>query len=90
MTESQSEFGYTVRTVPHRVWSSGVPVQSSADTSEGFGEVIDQHPETPSVPSTCRRTEQMEFRSSGPRRTGRSMEYGGRRLDEVRAREEKR
>ena len=45
MMESQSEFGYTVKTVPHRVRGSEVPVQSSADTDEGFGEVIDQHPE---------------------------------------------
>ena len=67
MMESQSEFGYTVKTVPHRVRGSGVPVQSSADTDEGFGEVIDQCSETPSVPSTCRRAEQMEIRSPGPR-----------------------
>ena len=56
---------------------------------EGFGEVIDQCPETLSVPSTCRRTERTEIRSSGPRRTGRSMEYGGRRSDGVRVREDK-
>ena len=53
MTESQSEFGYTVRAVPRGVRGSGVPVRSSADTVEGFGEVIDQRPETPSVPSIC-------------------------------------
>ena len=40
MTESQSEFGYTVRAVPRGVRGSGVPVRSSADTGEGFGEVI--------------------------------------------------
>ena len=54
MTESQSEFGYTVRTVLRGVRSSGVPVRSTADTDEGFGEVINQRPETPSVPSICR------------------------------------
>ena len=43
----------TVRTVPRGVRGSGVPVRSSADTVEGFGEVIDQRPETPSVPSIC-------------------------------------
>ena len=42
-----------VRTVPRGVRGSGVPVRSSADTVEGFGEVIDQRPETPSVPSIC-------------------------------------
>ena len=40
MTESQSEFGYTVKAVPRGVRGSGVPVRSSADTGEGFGEVI--------------------------------------------------
>ena len=35
------EFPYTsVRTVPRGVRGSGVPVRSSADTGEGFGEVI--------------------------------------------------
>ena len=53
MTESQSEFGYTVRTVPRGVRGSGILVRSSADTGEGFGEVINQCPETPSVPSIC-------------------------------------
>ena len=53
MTESQSEFGYTVRTVPRGVRGPGVPVQSSADTGEGFGEVINQRLKTPSVPSIC-------------------------------------
>ena len=42
-----------VRAVPHGVRGSGVPVRSSADTDESFGEVINQHPETPSVPSIC-------------------------------------
>ena len=53
---------------------------------KGFSEVIDQHPGTPSVPSTCRRTKQMEFQSSDPRRVDQSMEYKSRRLDGVRVR----
>ena len=54
---------------------------------EDFGEVIDQCPETLSVPSTCRRTEQTEFQSSGPKQVGQSMGYEGQRLNRVRARE---
>ena len=57
---------------------------------EGFGKVIDQCPETLSVPSTCRRTEWTEIWSPGSRWTGRSTEYGGRRSDGVRVREERR
>ena len=79
----------TVRTVPHGVRGSGVPVRSSADTGEGFGEVIDQHPETPSMPSTCRRTEWTEIQSPGPRQIGQSTEYGGWRSDGARVREDK-
>ena len=56
---------------------------------EGFGEVIGQRPETPLVPSTCRRTERMEIRSLGPKRTGWSTEYGGRRSNGARVREGK-
>ena len=52
---------------------------------EGFDEVIDQHLKMLSVPSTCRGTEQTEFRSSDPRRIGQGTEYRGRR-SEVRQR----
>ena len=51
---------------------------------EGFSEVIDQHSETPSVPSTCRRTKRKEFHSPGPTQVGRSTEYRGQRLDGAR------
>ena len=51
----------TVKSVPCGVRDSGVLIRSSVDMGEGLGEVIDQCPETLLVPSTCRRTEQMEF-----------------------------
>ena len=57
---------------------------------EGFSEVIDQCPETLLVPSTCRRTEWMEFQSSGLRQVGQSMECEDQRSDGVRARERER
>ena len=80
----------SVEAVPRGVWGSRVPVRSSADMGESFSEVIDQHPETPSVLSTCKRTKRMEIQSPGPRRTGQSIEYGGWRLDGVRVGEERR
>ena len=67
MMGSQSEFGYTVKTVLHGVRGSGVPVQSSADMGEDFGEVINQRPETPLVPSICR----------GPSRQGSEVQAQG-------------
>ena len=78
-----------VRTVPRGVRCSGVPVRSSADTDEGFSEVIDQRPETPSVPSTCRRTERTEIQSLGPRQMGQSTEYGGWRSEVGRSKSER-
>ena len=80
----------SVRAVPRGVRGSGVPVRSSADTVEGFGEVIDQCPETPLVPSTSRRIKWTEFQSSDLKWVDRRMEYEGRRLDGVRVRERER
>ena len=67
-----------VRTVPRGVRGSRVPVRSSADTGEGFGKVINQRPETPSVPSICRGPSggDLKFRPKGSR-----PEYGVRRSE---------
>ena len=58
---------------------------------EGFGEVIDQHLETPSVPSTCRgpSRRRSEVQAQGGQAGVRSTEVGGRRSDGARVREDK-
>ena len=77
--------------MPRGVWGSGFPDWSSAHTGEGFGEVIDQHPETPSVPSTCRRTKRTEIQSPGPKSRPKAdrPEYGVRRLEVRRSKSER-